>query len=102
MRWDLNFIYPGLEMRVMPSTGPSGFLEFVMDPNHESAKAYSAHDIGTGKLFLGLFIIFMFWAFTTINIVYSATFFTVPPSLLYQQKFKLLLLNKFNLLELLT
>ncbi|KAH1009428.1 hypothetical protein HUJ04_001785 [Dendroctonus ponderosae] len=50
MRWDLNFIYPGLEMRVMPSTGPSGVLEFVMDPNHESAKAYIGQDIGTVAL----------------------------------------------------
>ncbi|ERL86312.1 hypothetical protein D910_03720 [Dendroctonus ponderosae] len=57
MRWDLNFIYPGLEMRVMPSTGPSGVLEFVMDPNHESAKAYIGQDIGTGKILARQFLV---------------------------------------------
>lgn len=49
MRWDMSFIYPGLAMRVAPSTSPGGQLEFVLDPHREANFAHSLKEAGTGE-----------------------------------------------------
>lgn len=49
MRWDMDFIYPGLSMRISPSLSPYGLLEFVMDPNQDALNAHVVKEIGTGK-----------------------------------------------------
>lgn len=35
MEWDLSRIYPGLMMRIGPTLGINGVLEFVMDNNKD-------------------------------------------------------------------
>lgn len=36
MHWDMSTIYPGLGLRLGPSYGASGVLEFVLDPIRET------------------------------------------------------------------
>lgn len=40
MKWDLDVLFPGLQMRVGPYHGMNSVLEFVMDPEA---------DIDTGR-----------------------------------------------------
>lgn len=45
MKWELDTIYPGLQMRVGPYHGMNSVLEFVMDPEQDdetSRKAFYA------------------------------------------------------------
>jgi hypothetical protein len=49
MHWDMGFVYPGLAMRVAPSVGPGGTLEFVLDPHREVLNKHSLKEIGTGR-----------------------------------------------------
>lgn len=47
MKWDLDMVYPGLQMRVGPYHGMNGVLEFVLDPEQDvdsSRKAFYASD----------------------------------------------------------
>lgn len=49
MSWDMGLIYPGLALRVAPSTSPGGQLEFVLDPHREAANQHSLKEASTGK-----------------------------------------------------
>ncbi|RZB40380.1 hypothetical protein BDFB_003543 [Asbolus verrucosus] len=50
LRWDMSFLYPGLAMRVAPSTSPGGQLEFILDPQREILNKHSLKEIGTALL----------------------------------------------------
>lgn len=47
MKWDLNNIYPGLQMKVGPMLNGNGILEFVVD---ERIAGYSNRQLGPGKI----------------------------------------------------
>ncbi|KAJ3626079.1 hypothetical protein MTP99_016603 [Tenebrio molitor] len=57
MHWDMGFVYPGLAMRVAPSVGPGGTLEFVLDPHREVLNKHSLKEIGTGRLLARQFLV---------------------------------------------
>lgn len=42
-------IYPGLQMRVGPSLGANGMLEFVLDPDLSRDDRYLGEEPSTGK-----------------------------------------------------
>lgn len=47
MKWELDNLYPGLQMRVGPYHGMNSVLEFVLDPEQDvdtSRKAFYASD----------------------------------------------------------
>lgn len=54
MSWDMEFLYPGLSMRVAPSVSPGGVLEFAVDPHREALIQQSLKESSTGKLTLTL------------------------------------------------
>lgn len=53
MQWDLGMIYPGLCLRVGPSSDSNSVLEFMMDPDTERGgdNRYMQEDTSTGKIF---------------------------------------------------
>jgi hypothetical protein len=50
LQWDMAKLYPGLMLRVGPSVGSNGVLEFVMD-NHQDRddRAFYAEEPSTGE-----------------------------------------------------
>lgn len=48
----MGFLYPGLSLRVAPSTTPGGQLEFNLDPHREALNTHSLKEIGTGMVCL--------------------------------------------------
>lgn len=53
MKWELDMLYPGLQMRVGPYHGMNSVLEFVLDPDqdHDGARKafYSNESPSVGK-----------------------------------------------------
>ncbi|KAK0089226.1 hypothetical protein PV325_008355 [Microctonus aethiopoides] len=49
MKWDLNNIYPGLQMKVGPMLNGNGILEFVVD---ERIAGYSNRQLGPGRMLM--------------------------------------------------
>lgn len=47
IKWNLDNIYPGLQMRIGPMLNGNGILEFVLN---ERVASYGDRQIGTGKL----------------------------------------------------
>lgn len=47
MKWDLDMLYPGLQMRVGPYQGVNSMLEFVLDDHLEfdQRKAFYSNNI---------------------------------------------------------
>lgn len=53
MQWDLSMIYPGLCLRVGPSSDSNSVLEFMMDPNTDRGdNRYMQEDTSTGNIYL--------------------------------------------------
>ncbi|XP_044271479.1 uncharacterized protein LOC123015670 [Tribolium madens] len=57
LQWDMGFLYPGLFMRVAPSTSPGGQLEFMLDPQREILNKHSIKEFGTGRLLARQFLV---------------------------------------------
>lgn len=49
MRWDMSFLYPGLQMHLTPSVNPGGVLEFALDPQREVLNQHSLKEASTGE-----------------------------------------------------
>lgn len=47
LKWNLNNVYPGLQMRVGPMLNGNGMLEFVVD---ERSTVYANRQLGPGKI----------------------------------------------------
>lgn len=48
MKWDMEFLYPGLSMQVSPSLSPGGTLEFALDPHREAISQQTLKEASTG------------------------------------------------------
>ncbi|KAK5644798.1 hypothetical protein RI129_006098 [Pyrocoelia pectoralis] len=57
LKWDMSVLYPGLTMRVAPSSSPGGILEFVLDPHREALGQHSLKEVGTGRLIAKQFLL---------------------------------------------
>lgn len=50
IQWDMSRVYPGLMLKVGPTLGASGVLEFVLDPHHiVDDRSYYSEDTSTGE-----------------------------------------------------
>lgn len=49
LEWDMGFLYPGLSLRMAPSVGTAGHLEFAIDPQQEAVNVQNLKEAGTGK-----------------------------------------------------
>ncbi|KAG5876221.1 hypothetical protein JTB14_011664, partial [Gonioctena quinquepunctata] len=57
LQWNMGFLYPGLAMRVSPSSSQGGALEFVLDPHREAQNIHSLKEAGTGRLLTRQFLV---------------------------------------------
>ncbi|KAJ8952321.1 hypothetical protein NQ318_017215 [Aromia moschata] len=53
----MNYLYPGLEMRVVPSIAPGGTLEFALDTHREAVNAHSLKEFSTGRILARQFLV---------------------------------------------
>lgn len=50
LQWDMAIIYPGLKLKVGPTLGANGVLEFVLDPSAANdERTFHEHEKSTGK-----------------------------------------------------
>lgn len=53
--WDMGIIYPGLKLKIGPTLGANGVLEFVMDPGstgHNDERSFY-EEKSTGEWVMG-------------------------------------------------
>lgn len=47
--WDMGIIYPGLKLKLGPTIGAAGLLEFVLDPSVQNDERSLFEEKSTGK-----------------------------------------------------
>ncbi|KAL1494625.1 hypothetical protein ABEB36_010195 [Hypothenemus hampei] len=101
MRWDMNFIYPGLAMRIFPAVSPGGFLEFYLDPNQETINGQHFKEFGTGRLLARQFLVplllgFKFNIASIVPIIFGVLVL-LAKKLVFVSKIALILSSAFGL-----
>ena len=59
LQWDMKVVYPGLRMRIGPSLGTNGLLEFYMDPTVQYDERTYDEPPSTGTSLFLLFIVLL-------------------------------------------